>query len=107
MRLSPRIPRPPRQRCPGLPWGTRVLVGLALLLGGCLPEDYGCVNSTNCGPGLTCMYWNNQFSYCVQACPVEDDFCADGRYCTCSDSPAKTRCLNEFGERIGVCEISP
>jgi len=110
MFLSHETPSAVRQPCPDSAWGARTLVVLALLLGavGCRPSNWHCDSAEDCAPGLTCVYWapggGEEMRYCAQACPVEADTCDNGMACRCPDSPAKQRCFDDKGTRIGVCE---
>ena len=96
-----------RQRCPDSPLKVRTLAVLSLLFSGCIPADWGCVSSKDCGQGFECVHWQpgheEETRYCAKTCPVEQDRCDTGGSCSCPDSPAKMRCFNDDGERIGVC----
>ncbi len=110
MRASPEALNAVRQQCRGLSSSVRRLALLALLLGGsgCVPSHWECVDSDDCAPGLTCMHWEpgepEEERSCVKACPVEAETCDTGEACSCPDSPAKARCFDDDGKRIGVCE---
>lgn len=95
-----------RQRCPGSRFGVGVLAALAILVGGC--ESGPCVSSIQCASGLICVHtspgteWEETF--CAKPCDVEQDTCDTGEACYCPDSPAKTRCFDGYGNRIGICD---
>ncbi|WNG20399.1 hypothetical protein [Cystobacter fuscus] len=108
MHDSLETPSTMRQRCPDSLSGAGVLALLALLLGGCHPSGWECLSSKDCERGLTCVHWEpgqtEESRYCARSCPVEADFCDDGRSCACPDSPLKKRCFDDDGQLIGVCE---
>ncbi|WP_257463489.1 hypothetical protein [Archangium lipolyticum] len=84
------------------------LAVLALLFSGCIPAGWDCLNSSDCEQGLECVHWQpgseEETRYCAKTCPVEQDICETGKACGCPDSPAKQRCFDDKGDRIGVCE---
>lgn len=99
-----------RQPCPDSSWGPRTLAVLALLfsVSACTPSSWGCVDSKDCSAGFTCVHWapgqSEEERYCAKSCPVEANTCDTGEACSCPDSPAKMRCFDDDGNRIGVCE---
>jgi hypothetical protein len=93
-----------RQRCHGFWSGVLALAVLVLPLTGC--QSGPCVSSLQCAEGYICVTFDTGSHYeqgCAKPCAVEEDFCGDGSRCYCPDSPAKTRCFDESGDRIGIC----
>lgn len=104
MSQSHKIQNEVRQRCHGLGFGVLPLAALVLLLTGC--RSGSCVSSLQCAEGYICVTFDTGSHYeqsCAKPCAVEQDFCDDGSRCYCPDSPAKARCFDGDGERIGIC----
>ena len=96
-----------RQRRPESPAKVMTPAALALLFSGCIPAGWECLRSKDCGQGEACVHWQpgheEETRYCARTCAVELDRCDTGERCECPDSPAKQRCFDDDGNRIGVC----
>lgn len=96
-----------RQRCRESTTKVLTLAVLALLFSGCVPDHWECVVSSQCEEGLECVQWEpgtyDEWRFCGKPCAVEQEKCDTGEWCGCPDSPAKQRCFDSGGHRIGVC----
>lgn len=105
MNLLHGIQNEARHRCHGFGWAVLALAALLLPLTGC--ESGPCMGSFQCAKGYTCVTFKttpvDTSQRCAMTCGVEQDFCADGSYCYCPDSPTKARCFDDKGDYTGVC----
>ncbi len=95
-----------RHRCHGFGRAVLALAALLLPLTGCGLESGPCMSSLQCAEGYICVTFDTGSRFengCAKPCAVEQDVCDDGSACYCPDSPAKARCFDESGDRIGIC----